>query len=135
MMLSVLLRASLEGAVLVFLVWIVTRGCAWLSPGVRTILWWSAAAKFLIAVVWVSPVAVPILPDTTRATAVVTSGSTAPKALVIPAFDFTDKGPNAESSGNNRWEQPALALWVVGLVSAAAFGARRWHHVRTVIAR
>ncbi len=57
-----LLSASIDGAFFVAIVWILSRAVRTLSPAARTMLWWAAAAKFLIALVWVTPVVVPILP-------------------------------------------------------------------------
>ncbi len=62
MMLAVLARASLEGAIVAALVWTVIRWLPRLSPATRTALWWCAAAKFLLALVWVTPVELRVLP-------------------------------------------------------------------------
>ena len=62
MMLAVLARASLEGAIVAALVWIAIRCLPRLSPATRAALWWCAAAKFLLALVWVTPVELRVLP-------------------------------------------------------------------------
>ena len=60
-MLAVLARASLEGALVAGLVWTAIRWLPRLSPSTRAALWWCAAAKFLLALVWVSTVRLPDL--------------------------------------------------------------------------
>ena len=62
MMLAVLIRASLEGALVAALIWTVIRWLPRLSPATRAALWWCAAAKFLLALVWVSPLELRVLP-------------------------------------------------------------------------
>ncbi len=39
-MLDILLRASLEGSVLVAVIWLVVRALPTLSPSARAALWW-----------------------------------------------------------------------------------------------
>ena len=62
MMLTSLVRASLEGAVLVAGIWGLGRLWPRLSASTMTILWWCAAAKFLLALVWIGPLELRILP-------------------------------------------------------------------------
>ena len=85
-MMSILARASVEGAILVAAVWVLSRVLR-LTPATRTMLWWCAAAKFVVALAWTTPIAIPILP----AEAVVVhraSGSAAPLFEPPP----TDRG-------------------------------------------
>ena len=56
-----LARASLEGALVVAAIWALSRALT-LAPATRTLLWWCAAAKFVLALVWTAPIAIPILP-------------------------------------------------------------------------
>ena len=61
-MTSTLLGASIDGAMFAAAVWILTR-VVQLSPSTRTLLWWCAAAKFVVALTWTTPIAVPLLPS------------------------------------------------------------------------
>jgi hypothetical protein len=61
MMLSPLIRASLDGAIVVALVWIVSRTITALTPSVRTASC-GARPPFIVALAWISPIALPILP-------------------------------------------------------------------------
>ena len=60
-MMWTLARASLEGALVVAAIWALSRTLT-LAPATRTLLWWCAAAKFVLALVWTAPIAIPILP-------------------------------------------------------------------------
>jgi beta-lactamase regulating signal transducer with metallopeptidase domain len=124
-MLDTLVRASLEGAILVAVVWAATRLLPTLSPAARTLLWWCAAAKFVIALVWVAPVSLPILPAAppstgVRTTAPASSVSTIAREAISPA--------NASRGGSSArlvWRDLAAGLWAIGVVAAAAAGWRR----------
>ena len=59
-MLEILVRASFEGAILVAMIWALCRCLPRLSAATRTVLWWCAAAKFVLALVWTAPVHIPI---------------------------------------------------------------------------
>ena len=60
-MVSTLARASMDGAILVAAVWVLSRILR-LTPATRTMLWWCAAAKFVVALAWTTPIAIPVLP-------------------------------------------------------------------------
>ena len=64
-MTAALLRASLAGAVGVALAWCVCRLVPKLSPSARAWLWWCVALKFVVALVWAAPIALPVLPPST----------------------------------------------------------------------
>ena len=66
-MVSTLVRASLDGALLVVAVWVLSRLLR-LTPATRTLLWWCAAAKFVVALAWTTPIAIPVLPATSTPT-------------------------------------------------------------------
>ena len=63
-MFPILVRATVEGAIVVALIWIVSRTLRRLSPATHAILWWCAAVRFLVALIWTVPVALPVLPAT-----------------------------------------------------------------------
>ena len=63
-MVSTLARASIDGAILVAAVWVLSRILR-LTPATRTMLWWCAAAKFVVALAWTTPIAIPVLPAET----------------------------------------------------------------------
>jgi beta-lactamase regulating signal transducer with metallopeptidase domain len=147
-MLATLARASIDGAVFASLVWAVTRVLPRLSPGARAFLWWCAAAKFVAALVWTTPVPLPVLPA--EPAPLMTNAAVRP----LPAADsfpaptpgalrswFTWR-PRSESSG---WLPPLggspvrngstalVAVWLAGVFVALALAARRWLDVRAQI--
>ena len=60
-MMWTLVRASLRAPVVVVAVWALSRTLT-LAPATQTLLWWCAAAKFVLVLVWTAPIAIPILP-------------------------------------------------------------------------
>ena len=66
MILDLLARASIGGAIVVALVWVLNRALPGLPAGTRAFLWWCAAAKFVVVLLWTTPVLVPVLPAPDR---------------------------------------------------------------------
>ncbi|HEX6203244.1 MAG TPA: M56 family metallopeptidase, partial [Thermoanaerobaculia bacterium] len=64
------LRASLEGAAAVALVWLAVRLLPRLPASVRCVLWWAACARFLVALPGWGVATLPVLPAEWRVTAV-----------------------------------------------------------------
>ena len=62
MMLDTLVRASIDGAIFAAMVWILSRTVSCLPAAAKAFLWWCVAAKFVVALVWTTPVFVPLLP-------------------------------------------------------------------------
>ena len=63
-MTAALLRASLAGAIGVALAWCLCRLVPKLSASTRAWIWWCVALKFVVALVWAAPIALPVLPPT-----------------------------------------------------------------------
>lgn len=79
-----LLRASVEGALLVALVALVVRAVPALPAAARCALWWAACLKLLVAFAWWSPLELPLLPAADAVAAEATVA--APAALDAPAL-------------------------------------------------
>jgi bla regulator protein blaR1 len=124
-MLTTLARASIDGALLVVIVWALTRVLR-LSPSVRTIVWWSVAARFVVALVWPSPINIPILPaEPTTAVRLAARGTSPVEAafgVPIPA------GPSASTLVDSaiEWGSVAVIAWMAGLALLAIAGGWRW---------
>jgi bla regulator protein blaR1 len=128
-MVSILARASVDGAILVAAVWIVSRILR-LTPATRTVLWWCAAAKFVVALAWTTPVAIPILPVETTVVHHV-------DRVAAPRADIVSRAPRRAApvqrslgssfvGGLREWTWFAAIGWSMGLVLAAVVGVRRW---------
>ena len=111
-----LLSASIDGAIFVAIVWILSRAVRTLSPAARTMLWWAAAAKFLIALVWVTPVVVPILPvEGTPLTATIASPAVALREITSLATPGPQTGAPAPPGASSLWPMVFAGLWALGL--------------------
>jgi beta-lactamase regulating signal transducer with metallopeptidase domain len=134
MMLSSLIRASVEGAVVVALVWIVSRTITALTPRARTALWWCAAAKFIVALVWIAPLALPILPAVSRPDMLPSSGAASASQLANGnVAAHTDAlMPSAENDSRNLWAAAFVALWACGFLVSIGVGVRRWRQLRLI---
>ncbi len=135
-MIATLTRASIEGAVLVGVVWTLARLLR-VSPAARTALWWCAAAKFIIAFVWTAPIEIPALP--TQPTAVVATVERVITRVVsdenAPAKTLRRETPVAASglglatraaNGVRDWSSVAAIGWLLGLTAFAIAALRRW---------
>ena len=120
MMLTSLVRASLEGAVLVAGIWGLGRLWPRLSAGTLTILWWCAAAKFLLALVWVTPLELRVLPAAqSPAPAVATEGFSLPGSDRAAAIVAVSSHPPAAFVTAIEWPAVVLGLWLCGVGLAA----------------
>ena len=146
-----LARASLEGALVVAAIWALSRALT-LAPATRTLLWWCAAAKFVLALVWTAPIAIPILPAFGE--------SLSPSAAVhgAPAIDASSasrSGQRVEPQVGSRsaararaaggtslveplrglaeWSSYAALAWTGGLLLLAAVGVRRWSDTSALV--
>lgn len=123
-MMAALLRASIGGAVAVVVVWTIGRLLPRLSPAVRTTLWWLAAAKFLVSLVWISPLEIPVLPAAAL-TVVQTSG-----AATSLGRAGSDAAPAAAP-----WslDMMALSVWSAGAAIALVLGMRQWRRASAIV--
>ena len=132
-MVFTLARASMDGALLVVAIWT----AIWLldrilrlSPATRAMLWWCAAAKFVVALMWTTPVAIPILPAEPPAVHRVVGGASLRGEQVSPGSDRAAQRQRAATGGWNgalrEWSTLASVGWTMGLLIVGAVGVRRW---------
>ena len=135
-MLTSLVRASLEGAVLVAGIWSLGRLWPRLSAGTLTMLWWCAAAKFLLALVWITPIELRILPAPQQS---VSAGASAERLVIESgtgtAIEPASVSPSAAAATAVEWPAVLLGLWVCGVALAVAGGVRRWRFTTGLIGR
>jgi beta-lactamase regulating signal transducer with metallopeptidase domain len=139
-MLDVLLRASIESAVLVVFVWLVIRAVPALSAGARAALWWCAAAKFVVALAWTTPIGIPVLPAQPAAAAVNAGAAEVPyvSSATAAATGATKVAPyeSDESRGlRARVETALMAAWGAGLLAAFGLLASRWRRTCSLVRR
>lgn len=132
-MFPVLVRATVEGAVVVALIWIVSRTLRRLSPATHAILWWCAAVRFLVALIWTVPVTLPVLP----ATDLVVQQVTAPaerQTLAPPATAVEHQNESGVPAGLSETAL-LVALWAIGCLVATAIACHRSCRTLAVIKR
>ena len=136
MMLTSLVRASLEGAVLVAGIWGLGRLWPRLSAGTLTILWWCAAAKFLLALVWVTPLELRVLPAAqSPAPSVATAALSRPENEAAAAIAAVSSHTPAAFATGIEWPAVVLGLWLCGVGLALAASVRRWRMTTDLIER
>ena len=128
-MVFTLARASMDGALLVVAIWLLDRVVR-LSPATRAMLWWCASAKFVVALTWTTPVAIPILPAEQPAVHRVAGGASPRVEQFTLPSDRTAPGQRAVTGGWNgalrEWSTFAAVGWTMGLLIVGAVGVRRW---------
>jgi bla regulator protein BlaR1 len=155
-MASTLFSASIDGAVLVAIVWAVTHTVR-LSPAIRTVLWWCVAAKFVLALAWPTPIILRVLPAAVPAPAIERQMSAADSDVMgtVGSRVATRVGPRvssrlasrlaADSDGDvlsaigqpfqalREWGSWALMGWVAGLILMAYVATRRWRETTAIV--
>ena len=125
-MLTSLVRASLEGAVLVAGIWIVGRLWPRLSARTLALLWWCAAAKFLLALVWVTPVQLPILPVPQAGRVTALTVPLSPSGPESTSRTLAPSDESARTAAGVGWRPVLLGLWIGGVTLAMIVSIRRW---------
>ena len=146
-----LARASLEGALVVAAIWALSRALT-LAPATRTLLWWCAAAKFVLALVWTAPIAIPILPTfgeslspsaAVHGPRAVDASSPSRSSQVIEPQVGSRSASRARAAGGSslveplrglaEWSSYAALAWTGGLLLLAAVGVRRWSDTSALV--
>ena len=139
-MVSTLARASIDGAILVAIIWAVARLLR-LPPATRTVLWWCAAAKFVVALAWTTPIPIPILPAQARPAATVAVAVAADPGLRDDAaFRRARRGAPVQRLLSSafvevlhEWSPFAAIGWTIGLTGVVAVGVRRWRETARLL--
>ena len=139
-MLSLLVRASLEGALLAGGVWLLCRALPRLSPSVRALLWWCVAAKFVVALAWPAPIGVPLLPpaaaDAPGAAVAVADAPPLSRPQAAGTAARPLPRPTVEPAAREvPWAAIALGAWALGLGLSLLRTLRGWHRTRAVVSR
>jgi beta-lactamase regulating signal transducer with metallopeptidase domain len=130
-------RASWQGGLAIVAAWAIARWCTLLSPRIVCWIWRLACVKLLVALLWVQPVAIPVLRAGSMPTAI------AERAVPAPATTRTETAPpraiaelrpapaNERSPTDHAtiWSW-LLTLWVIGVIFRVALTARQWNAVR-----
>lgn len=144
---SAVLRAAWQGGLFVLVIWALCRFTPVrrrLPAGIVCLLWWLACLKFVVALAWTRPVALPVLPA-----APIEQAAARPATAPNAPFAFPDApgaGPAAaalpvvgsENSGSKgsaaRLAEAAVIVWLVGIGACLGAGAVQWTTVRQLLA-
>lgn len=132
-MMAILARASIDGAILVLIVWIAARALR-LSPAVRCALWWCAAAKFVLALAWTTPIAVPVWP---AASLPIERAAGAAVALPVSSLRVpgtpTPMAAREIANGLREWTSFAAIGWTAGIGLMTFVALRRWRNTSRLL--
>ncbi len=136
-MLPRLLAASVQGSLLVALVWALCRALPRLPADARCWLWWLVALQLVLGLVWSSPVALPLLPAVEQMVGVPADAVTAPipeAALSVApaALDAVPGGTAAASAGS--WMFALGVVWLLGLAAMITRSLRGLQRSRRLVA-
>ena len=131
MMPDLLLRATIESALFVALVWVLNLALPRLTPAARATLWWCAAAKFVITLTWWNPIAVPVLPA-----AEVLSPST-PTTITSHTTARSESRPGMRDAVAARtgpsWGMWLMTGWIAGVALTLLPATRRVRSARRAL--
>ena len=137
-LLDILVRASLQGALFIALVWILCRLFPRLPAAVRCGLWWAACLKLLLGLVWVTPVELPVLPAAEPSLAIQTVSpdpSVAQLTGVGEGLAPSRAGASPSPTLGRELKAFLLVLWLAGLLIHLAFLVREVRRTRWIVQR
>ncbi len=127
-------RASWQGAIVIAIAWIIARWCVFRSPRVVQWMWRLVCLKLLVSLVWIQPVAIPVLPPPQAAAA--SNFETAATPVLVdtrPADDTPPVIPTRPVIAQNGGEESAIdfrsvvfAFWSLGGAICIAFTLKAW---------
>lgn len=131
-MIDLLVRASVEGAILAAAVWLLLRIAPGIPPSVKALLWWGAAARVVLTLVALPPLLVPVLPPVESPATIVPSRSLEAAAGVLMAAEGM---PERSSQPVQGWTRALVASWAGGFAISVLLACGRWRRLRRVISR
>jgi beta-lactamase regulating signal transducer with metallopeptidase domain len=117
-----ILRGIWQGTIVLALVWVVSRCVTALPASCRVWLWRLAFLKLLVALFWITPVPLPVLPAKQQVPALATQPHTSLEIVAESSPSFS-AAPMPQSID---WRVWLLALWAVGVLWAIYRIARQW---------
>ncbi len=111
--------ACWQGGLLILAVWGLCRLFPRLNPSIRQGLWWMACLKLLLAVVWVRPVTLQVLPLSARPI------HSALERMTPPISDYPVQSAfHSATLDTVPWQQAILAVWLIGVAVNLLAAAR-----------
>jgi bla regulator protein BlaR1 len=142
-LLDVLIRTSVQGGLVICVVWVVCRLVPRMPPVLRAGLWWLACLKLLVGFAWVEPITLPVLPPPAPVSATQAASVTLLQEKENPV------APSAADAAASRLDSPArptswptgwlviviVGLWLMGVLARMARLARHRRQCHALIAR
>ena len=132
-MIDLLVRVSAEAAVLVCAIWILLRALPGLPPATKALLWWCAAARVIVSLVWGQPIELRLLPAEFPVV------PAAPLATMLaagsPLRDATVPVVAAAGQASVSWSAVVIGSWIAGCVISLLLAVRGWNATRKAISR
>ena len=131
---ALLLSASIDGAIAAAVVWLICRLVPSLPAGARAMLWWCAAAKFVVALVWTTPLALPVLPAVEPSAQMLPAGDATVAAVAAGAGDGPAWAGTFDGGGTPfSWPQALLLMWAAGVAASLIAGLAQWQRARGIL--
>ena len=124
-----ILRAAWQGAIALAIVWIVSRCVAALPATWKVWLWRLAFLKLLVALVWVTPVSLPLLPAREQTPLLIASPA-APEPEPVERITQSSSAIFAATEVRLDWRSWLFALWSVGVIWALVRILRQWRSAK-----
>src|ERR1044071_2657462 len=143
-LLAALGRATLHGAVAIAAVWLVCRLFPRLPAALRCGLWWLACLKLLVALVWVEPISLAVLPAEVVARSLPPGhevpglGAAPGEPGLKPHSWGAAHSPATSSPGVGRgvapvWPLALAGLWAAGLLVQLGLTVRQLAAARRIV--
>jgi beta-lactamase regulating signal transducer with metallopeptidase domain len=128
-------RASWQGAIVLAAVWAIARFATFLSPRVICWMWRLACIKLLVALVWIGPVNLPVLPAPSRA--ILPAPDSVRPSLALAQAQSPQPLPGAgqiaalaAASASSNARVVLACLWLGGVLCSLALATRQWNAAR-----
>lgn len=153
-MISRLAWTSVQAALLIGALWLITRQLPRLPAATRSLLWWLLGVQLLLGLALPTPVALPLLspapaavpaataaasfvaPSEHRITALNSSANAAPSSMAdaSPAPTIATATPVTHDAATGlRWQLMVLSLWLAGVLVQLVIATRQWRQARAVV--
>ena len=129
-------RASWQGAIALGMAWIVARTCTFLSPRVVCWVWRVAYVKVLLALVWVQPLSLAVLPPLPAANVVAPAEFVARTAMGGSPVEPAPSREISQAIASEAWSDAVsfasvlMLAWGVGVFWRIAITALQWKVLR-----
>jgi beta-lactamase regulating signal transducer with metallopeptidase domain len=128
-----IVRATWQGAIVLGVVWVVSRCVAAIPAGHKVWLWRLAFAKLLLALVWTTPISLALLPFKKQASVPLAPSPGLGFSLDVSAEAQPLATALGEAPPTFDWRIWLLAAWCIGVLCALARILQQWRTARALL--